>query len=226
MRPAPANAIRLSPSRPPMRRVALLGPPGAGKGTQAKRLATELGIAHLSTGDMLRAAAAQGTPLGREADGYMSRGLLVPDALVLSILRERLAAPDAQRGFVLDGYPRNVAQARSLAEITPVDHVLYFEIPESVLVERLSQRRICPTCGTVYNLVTQPPRTPGRCDNEGTPLVQRPDDTEEAVRTRLVVYREVTLPLLDLYRTQGLLRTVPAGGTVEEVDARLRAALR
>jgi len=209
-----------------MRRVALLGPPGAGKGTQAKRLATELGIAHLSTGDMLRAAAAQGTPLGREADGYMSRGLLVPDALVLSILRERLAAPDAQRGFVLDGYPRNVAQARSLAEITPVDHVLYFEIPESVLVERLSQRRICPTCGTVYNLVTQPPRTPGRCDNEGTPLVQRPDDTEEAVRTRLVVYREVTLPLLDLYRTQGLLRTVPAGGTVEEVDARLRAALR
>jgi len=209
-----------------MRRVALLGPPGAGKGTQAKRLATELGIAHLSTGDMLRAAAAQGTPLGREADGYMSRGLLVPDALVLSILRERLAAPDAQRGFVLDGYPRNVAQARSLAEITPVDHVLYFEIPESVLVERLSQRRICPTCGTVYNLVTQPPRTPGRCDNEGTPLVQRPDDTEEAVRTRLVVYREVTLPLLDLYRTQGLLRTVAAGGTVEEVDARLRAALR
>lgn len=209
-----------------MRRIVFLGPPGAGKGTQAKRLATEMGIVHLSTGDMLRAAAAQATPLGLEADGYMRQGRLVPDGLVLSILRDRLAAPDAQRGFVLDGYPRNVAQAHSLAEITPVDHVLYFEIPEPVLIERLAQRRSCPTCGTVYNLATQPPRTAGRCDRDGTPLVQRPDDQEEAVRTRLAVYREVTLPLLDLYRTQGLLRTVSAGGTIEEVDARVRAALR
>jgi adenylate kinase len=209
-----------------MHRIVLLGPPGAGKGTQAKRLAGDLGIAHLSTGDMLRSAAAQGTPLGLEADGYMRQGLLVPDDLVLGILRDRLAAPDARKGFVLDGYPRNVAQAHSLSEITPVDHVLYFEIPESVLIERLSQRRSCPTCGTVYNLNTQPPRTPGRCDRDGTPLIQRSDDTEEAVRTRLLVYREVTLPLLDLYRTQGLLRTVNAAGTVEEVDARVRAALR
>jgi adenylate kinase len=209
-----------------MRRIVLLGPPGAGKGTQAKRLSSDLGIPHLSTGDMLRSAAAQGTPLGREADEYMRKGQLVPDELVLGVLRERLGAPDAQRGFILDGYPRNVAQAHSLAEITPVDCVLYFEIPESVLVERLSNRRSCPVDGTVYNLVTQPPRTPGRCDRDGTPLIQRPDDTEEAVRTRLVVYREVTVPLLDLYRTQGLLRTVNAAGTVEEVDAQVRAALR
>jgi adenylate kinase len=209
-----------------MHRIAFLGPPGAGKGTQAERLATELGIVHLSTGDMLRAAAAQGTPLGREADGYMRRGELVPNGLVLSILRERLTAPDAQRGFVLDGYPRNVAQAHSLAEITPVDHVLYFEIPESVLVERLSQRRSCPVDGTVYNLITRPPRTPGRCDQDGTPLIQRPDDTEEAVRARLATYREVTVPLIDLYRTQGLLHTVAAGGTIEEVAARVREALR
>ena len=208
-----------------MHRIVLLGPPGAGKGTQAKRIATEFGIAHLSTGDMLRAAAARGTPLGREADGYMRQGRLVPDSLVLGILRERLATPDARRGFVLDGYPRNVAQASALAEITPVDHVLYFEISEPVLVERLSQRRSCPTCGTVYNLLTSPPRIAGRCDNEGTPLVQRDDDTEEAIRTRLAVYREQTLPLLDLYRKQGFLRTVEADGSIEEVDARVRAAL-
>jgi adenylate kinase len=208
-----------------MNRIALLGPPGAGKGTQAQRLAKGLGIPHLSTGDMLRAAVAEGSALGREADGYMRKGLLVPDALVLGILRERLVGSDAKRGFILDGYPRNVAQAHSLAEITPVDKVLYFEIPESVLVERLSQRRSCPTCGAVYNLLNNPPRSPGRCDRDGTPLIQRADDAEEAVRTRLAVYRQQTVPLLELYRSQGLLRTVNAAGTVEEVDARVHAAL-
>lgn len=208
-----------------MSRIALLGPPGAGKGTQAKRLSDKLNVPHLSTGDLLRAAAAAGTPLGKEADRAMREGLLVPDDLVLRVLQERIAEPDAKRGFILDGYPRNVPQAETLVQITSLDRVVYFEIPEAVLVERISQRRSCSQCGSVYNLLSQPPKVPSRCDRDGTELVQRPDDTEEAVRMRFEVYRKQTQPLLEHYQRQGILRSVDAVGKVEEVESRIWEAL-
>ncbi len=208
-----------------MLRLVFLGPPGVGKGTQAARLARELHLAHLSTGDLLRAAVAAKTPLGLEADGHMRAGRLVPDALVLGILKERLAAPDTRNGFVLDGYPRNLAQAAALAAITPLDAVLAFDLPREVLVPRLTGRRVCPTDQSVYHVEFHPPKTPGRCDADGAELVQRPDDRPEAVGTRLTVYAEQTAPLLAHYAAEGRLRTVDARGTPDEVAARVRAAL-
>lgn len=209
-----------------MHRFVFLGPPGVGKGTQAALLSRELGLAHLSTGDLLRAAVAARTPLGLEADGHMRAGRLVPDDLVLKILKERLAQPDASSGFILDGYPRNLAQAETLDGITPIDQVISFELPAEVLVHRLSARRVCPQCQSVYNLESHPPRVPGRCDRDGTELVQRPDDRPEAVETRLKVYAELTAPLLEFYRSRNLLFPVDASGAPEEVARRLRAALR
>ena len=209
-----------------MRRFVFLGPPGAGKGTQAARAARETGLAHLSTGDMLRAAVAARTPLGLEARTHMDAGRLVPDDLVLRILSERLAASDARAGFILDGYPRNRAQAEQLEDITPVDRVIAFELPAALLVERLSGRRVCPSCHTVYNVVTNPPRVDGRCDRDGTELFQRPDDHPDAVRTRLAVYAEQTAPLFDHYRRRGILRELDATGTPDEVARRLVPLLR
>jgi adenylate kinase len=208
-----------------MVRIAFLGAPGAGKGTQAKRLAGALGIAHISTGDILREAVERRTPLGAEANDYMRAGKLVPDPLVLRILTERLRAPDAVPGFILDGYPRNRSQAETLETIVALDHVVFFDLPEGKLVERLTQRRHCPTCGRSYNLATLPPKVPGKCDVEGAELLQRPDDRAEAVRTRLRVYAEQTAPLLAYYEEQRLLRSIDADGSPEEVEARLRAAL-
>jgi adenylate kinase len=208
-----------------MLRIVFLGPPGAGKGTQAAAVARDLGIPHLSTGDLLRAAVAAGTALGKEADGHMRAGRLVPDDLVLRILQERLGREDARAGFLLDGYPRNEAQARKLGEITPLDAVILFDIPESALVERLTQRRSCPTCGTVYNLRTRPPRVAGRCDNDGATLVERSDDRIEAVQTRLKVYREQTMPLIEYYRSTGRLQSIDASGAPEDVRQRIEAAL-
>jgi adenylate kinase len=207
-------------------RIVFLGPPGAGKGTQAAVLAKRLGIPHLSTGDMLRAAVAAKTAVGLEAQAYMNAGRLVPDDVVLRVVTERIAQPDAATGFLLDGYPRNLAQAEALARITPLDVVIAFDIPFPVLIERLSGRRVCPTCQTVYNVETQPPKSPGVCDRDGTPLVQRPDDLPAAVRTRLEVYAEQTAPLQRYYAEKKLLRSLDARGAPQDVAQRLIALLR
>jgi adenylate kinase len=208
-----------------MHRIVFLGPPGAGKGTQAATLAQSLGIPHLSTGDLLRAAVAARTPLGLAAEDHIRAGRLVPDALVLEILGERVSREDARNGFLLDGFPRNLAQAEALHQRSPVDVVIYFEIPTDLLLTRLTGRRTCPTCHSVYNLETQPPRVPDRCDRDGTLLVQRPDDRPEAVITRLEVYRTETAPLVQYYTQMGILRSIDATGDPATVGRRVRAAV-
>lgn len=207
-------------------RLILLGPPGAGKGTQAQRLTDRLGIPQVSTGDILRTAVAGGTPLGREAKGYMDQGALVPDGVVIGIIRERLAAPDCAEGYILDGFPRTAAQAEALGETlralgTPLTAVLSLTVDPEELVRRLSGRRSCGSCGAAYHLTTAPPRRAGVCDRCGGALLQREDDREETIRKRLAVYREQTAPLVAYYRGRGLLKEVDGRGDVSEVFARI-----
>lgn len=207
-------------------RVILLGPPGAGKGTQAQRLTQTLGIPQVSTGDILRAAVAAGTPLGREAKATMDQGALVPDGVVIGIIRERLAAPDCARGYILDGFPRTAAQAEALGETlqalgTPLTAVLSITVDPEELVRRLSGRRTCGNCGAAYHMETAPPRRAGLCDRCGGALLVREDDREETIRKRLAVYREQTAPLVAYYRGRGLLREVDGRGDIDDVFARV-----
>ena len=208
-----------------------LGPPGAGKGTQAQRLARRFAIPQLSTGDILRRAVADRTPLGKQAKALMDAGKLVPDEVVNGIVDEALARPEAERGFLLDGFPRTVAQATALDEMLArrgrkIDYVLNLDVPTDVLVDRLSGRLSCPKDGSVYHLRTNPPKRPGLCDRDDTPLVQRPDDKPEAVRRRLAEYENKTALLTDYYKPRGVLRTIDGVGTPDEVEGRIVSALR
>ncbi len=202
--------------------VVLLGPPGAGKGTLAVQLAQCLGVLHLSTGDLLRDEVARGTPLGRQAEGYMKRGELVPDEVVLAMVKERV---NGERGVLLDGFPRTLAQARGLEAFLKVDKVVYLAISKEEVVRRLSSRRVCTRCGAVFNLVTQPPQQAERCDRCQGPLAVRPDDRPEVVARRYEVYERDSAPLVDYYRRQGLLVEVNAAQSPEAVRAQARAAL-
>lgn len=211
-------------------RMVLLGPPGSGKGTQAQLLAQRLGVPQVSTGDILRAAVREGTPLGLRAKGYMDRGELVPDELVVELVRERLQRPDCAGGFILDGFPRTVAQAEALEDALreqgrALQAVVYLRVDDQEVVRRISGRRSCERCGAVYHVLYDPPREDGRCDRCGGRLYQRDDDREETVRARLRVYEANTAPLVERYRAQGLLREVAGQGTPQEVLGRVLRAL-
>ena len=211
-------------------RVAFLGPPGAGKGTQARELAREWGVPQVATGDMLREAVAAKTPLGLEAKRYMDQGALVPDEVVVGAAAERLAAQDAAQGFILDGFPRTIAQAEALARLLKdaghaLDVVLYFDVAEPELLRRLTGRRVCRACGHTYHLTSSPPKRAGVCDACGGELYQRADDSEATVRNRLEVYRKQTSPLLDYYRQRNLLSSVSGEGSVEAIRDPIRVAV-
>lgn len=193
-------------------RLILLGPPGAGKGTQAKLLAERLGVKHISTGDLLREEVRGGTKLGEKAKGYMDRGELVPDDLIIEMLKGRL-----DEGFILDGFPRNLRQAEALAEYAEVDRVLNLKLPEGEVVRRLSARRVCERCGQNYNLLTNPPKQEGICDECGGHLIQRKDDRPEVIRRRFRIYEEETAPVKEFYRKLGLLAELDGTRPIEEV---------
>jgi adenylate kinase len=206
-------------------RLVLLGPPGAGKGTQAVHIARAFDIPKVATGDIFRHNVTNETPLGNEAKAYMDRGDLVPDDVVIRMVRDRLGQQDAANGFLLDGFPRTVPQAMALEDIladagTPLDVVLRFKVDEEEVVRRIVNRRTCPSCGAVYHLEYAPPKVEGTCDQCGGPLQQRQDDTEVLVRHRMEEYRAKTEKLEVFYWERGLLRDVEALGPVEEVTAR------
>lgn len=214
-----------------MARLILFGPPGSGKGTQAKNIADKHGVPHISTGDILREAVREGSELGRRAEPIMREGGLVPDDLMIGIIRERLRKPDARKGFVLDGFPRTVPQAEKLDALlaegngkeTP--HVLSLLVPDEVIVRRIGGRRSCPSCGAVYHLESAPPKVANVCDACGSGLTTRPDDTEQAIRKRLEAFHRQTMPVAEFYRAKGWLRDVDGLGSVDEVFERIDETL-
>jgi len=211
-------------------RVVLLGPPGAGKGTQAKLLEEKFSACQISTGDILRKAVAERTPLGREASEYINRGALVPDGVIVNLVAERLKEKDCEKGFILDGFPRTIPQATSLKAILNqrgirLSAVLSVRVPHNVIIERLAGRRTCRNCGALSHVVFTPPKKEGVCDRCGGALYQRDDDREETIANRLKVYEDQTAPLVDYYRGQGLLREIDGVGDVDEIRGRIIQAL-
>jgi len=207
-----------------------LGPPGAGKGTQAKLLVERLGVPQISTGDMLRAAVKAGTPLGREAKAYMDRGALVPDGVIIGLVRERLQSTDCIRGYILDGFPRTVAQAEALEKALldlrlSLDHVLCLEVPPEDLVVRIAGRRTCRACGAMFHVRFSPAKRDGVCDACGGETYQRDDDREDTVRHRLEVYAQQTEPLVRFFEGRGLLRRIAGTGEIPEIFARMVESL-
>jgi adenylate kinase len=214
-------------------RIVLLGGPGSGKGTQAKKLIDTLGVPQISTGDIFRAAVKEGTPMGLKAKGYMDQGELVPDDVVIGVVEERLTKPDLDKGYMLDGFPRTVGQAQALDKILAgqskgIDHVILVDVPDEELVKRLSGRRTCKNseCGRMYHVMFNPPKKEGTCDVCGSELYQRADDSEATIRERLGVYNSQTAPLVDYYDQKGLLRKVEGVGPIDEIFASIQKVLK
>ncbi len=211
-------------------RAILLGPPGCGKGTQAKILIDTYGIPQIATGDILREALKKGTPLGKQAQSYMDKGQLVPDDLVIQIIEERLKQDDCAGGFILDGFPRTIAQAEALDKTLTamgltLEHVFNIEVGDDELLKRLTGRRICRACGASYHIIFNPPREEGRCDTCQGELYQRDDDKEETIRNRLKVYQDQTAPLITFYHEKRILSSIDGVGSIEQITARLKAAV-
>jgi adenylate kinase len=210
--------------------IVLLGPPGCGKGTQAKEIVSSCNIPQISTGDMLRLAVKNGSPMGKEAKKFMDEGLLVPDEVVIGIVEERLQGSDCQDGFILDGFPRTIPQADALEGVLkkigkPLQGVISFEVDDAILVERLSGRRICKDCGCGYHISFDPPRVEGKCNKCGGVLFQRDDDKQETIEGRLEVYRKQTASLLSYYKEKGLLFPIDGTNTIEKVRADVQSVL-
>lgn len=214
-------------------RIVLLGGPGSGKGTQAKKLVDKLGIPQISTGDIFRAALKEGTPMGLKAKTYMDKGELVPDDVVIGVVEERLTKPDLDKGYMLDGFPRTLAQAEALDKIIvsqgkAINHAILVDVPDEELVARLSGRRTCRNsdCGKMYHVMFNPPKRDGICDGCGSELYQRDDDSEATIRERLTVYNKQTAPLIDYYDKKQLLRRVAGVGPIDEIFASIQKVLK